>query len=54
MKQVFTSFNEFLNDIDRLERVVGQSAGKVICTVTKKAIAHWDMNRDGSVTVNWK
>jgi len=55
MREIFKTFNEFLKEIDRFEKVVGDRTGKVFCTITKKTIAEWrTCHRTSEVEVIWK
>ena len=55
MKEIFKTFNDFLNEIDRFEKVVGDRAGKVFCTMSRKTIGEWKTNEKTSqVEVIWK
>ena len=54
MRQTFSTFQSFLSEIDRFEKVVGQTAGTIFCTITRKTLGKWQLTKGGDVIVDWE
>ena len=51
--KTYSTFKEFLADIDRSERVFGHTRGIIIDTITRELLGHWNMAAGATVTVRW-
>lgn len=51
-QEIYNSFKAFLNDISRDERVTGHDKGRIIDTMTRQVLGHWEM-QGTTVQVRW-
>ncbi len=50
--QTYTTFQEFLKDISRDERVTGHNRGNIVDTITRQLLGRWE-SVGNTVQVRW-